>query len=179
MTDKLKDLITSIGEKKGWNVTFTDNNKYLSIANFQRYTTAGQDYSFSIDINDNDPQDFLDRLGEFYNDFDYEEETILWVGEDGHGKNGAPYHLTDILEDMKEVDSSLCKLHESFKKAKDELFNAAHHKIKVQITEYLQREIEINAINDDEAIEKAEHLIDNEEIVLGDEDFTTREYNVI
>lgn len=27
-------------------------------------------------------------------------ETSLWIGKDGHGANGAPYHIKDILEEM-------------------------------------------------------------------------------
>ena len=34
-------------------------------------------------------------------DYDVSYETYLWLDNTGHGKNGAPYELEDILEDIK------------------------------------------------------------------------------
>lgn len=179
MIGEFKDFISGVGLEHDWQVFFTEENKFLTIVEFQRYTSAGQDYSFSIDVNDNDPQDFLDNLEEFYNDFDYEEEAMLWVGKDGHGKNGAPYFLTDILKDTKEIDDCLHQLYNAFEKDKDKLFKAARHKIRVQITEYLQKTIEVDAFNEEYAIAKAQDMINDDEVILTGDDFTSREYDCL
>ena len=34
-------------------------------------------------------------------DYDVSYETYLWLDNTGHGKNGAPYELEDVLEDIK------------------------------------------------------------------------------
>lgn len=47
--------------------------------------------------------------------------------------------------------------------------------MKVQITEYLQRIVEVDAINEEDACNIVEEMIDGEEIVLTADDFTTRE----
>ena len=31
----------------------------------------------------------------------------LWLDSDGHGKNGAPYHMRDLLEDMEACETML------------------------------------------------------------------------
>lgn len=45
-----------------------------------------------------------------YESYDPDEETALWIGEDGHGKRGAPYYLRDILETMEECEKEIKKL---------------------------------------------------------------------
>ena len=66
------------------------------------YKTApnGLDFSFEVDIGC-DIEDFLDIVDNYYQNFDVSYETYLWLDNTGHGKNGAPYELEDILEDIK------------------------------------------------------------------------------
>lgn len=40
----------------------------------------------------------------YYDDFDVDEETYLWLDNRGHGKNGAPYRMRDVLEDMEAAE---------------------------------------------------------------------------
>jgi hypothetical protein len=35
---------------------------------------------------------------------------MLWVDDSGHGKNGAPYRLRDIIDDMENVEEELLEL---------------------------------------------------------------------
>lgn len=49
------------------------------------------------------------------------------------------------------------------------------NKYKVEITEYLQRIVEVDADNERDAIEKVESMYDKEEIVLSADDFTVKE----
>lgn len=43
--------------------------------------------------------------------------TYLWIGTDGHGKNGAPYHIKDIVSDMEAAEAMIDTLYETLKTA--------------------------------------------------------------
>lgn len=101
MTEKKFILIA---ERLGWSVT---KDRYD--IELQFYTDYGQDFSFSVNRN----EDYVKQVYDYYNSFDPEQEALLWVGDDGHGKNGAPYHLKDIIKDMEEVEYMLEKLYET------------------------------------------------------------------
>ena len=49
-------------------------------------------------------------MWEYYECFDPDEEAYLWIGEDGHGRNGAPYHIRDIVADMEDAESMVLDL---------------------------------------------------------------------
>lgn len=91
-------------KKDKWN---KDHFRKWSIS-FQRYTDKGQDVCFDFDLHR--LQDLPDELYGTWESYDPDEETSLWIGADGHGKNGAPYRISDILKDMEEVDTELNKL---------------------------------------------------------------------
>lgn len=46
----------------------------------------------------------------YYEDFDPDYEAYLWIGDDGHGRNGAPYHIKDIVSDMEETEEQIYEL---------------------------------------------------------------------
>ena len=52
-------------------------------------------------------------------------------------------------------------------------------KYKVEITEYLQRTISIEADNEDDALDKIEEAYCNEKIVLSADDFIDKEIKVL
>lgn len=54
--------------------------------------------------------DLQKQVKEDYENFDPDSETMLWVGEDGHGINGAPYHISDIVSEFEELDKELGEL---------------------------------------------------------------------
>ena len=57
------------------------------------------------------------ELENFYEGFDPRHETTLWIGNDGHSlKNGAPYHIKDIVTDMEEAEKMIETLYETLKK---------------------------------------------------------------
>ena len=41
-------------------------------------------------------------------------EAYLWIGDDGHGRNGAPYHIKDIVSDMEEAEEQIYELLQAF-----------------------------------------------------------------
>lgn len=68
------------------------------------------DFNFYVIIKEDDIDSFVEELENVYESYDPDEETALWIGEDGHGKRGAPYHLRDILETMEECEKEIKKL---------------------------------------------------------------------
>ena len=103
-----KELIKAI-ENAGWSMT--ENKIYYD---FEIFSPAGQDFCFCIDKNDK--KDNLDTLSSeiynYYNCFDADEATYLWLDKTGHGKNGAPYKMEEILEDMKWCENKIYELFE-------------------------------------------------------------------
>lgn len=69
------------------------------------YTSYGQDFGAWLPLSG--VEGFLDELSSYIFDYDPSEEAALWIGPDGHGRNGAPYYLEDILEDAKEIELKL------------------------------------------------------------------------
>ena len=91
-----------IAEKLGWSVS-----KDKETLELQQYTSYGQDFIFSVNRND----DYVMQVYNYYESFDPDEEALLWVDDSGHGKNGAPYRLADIITDMEEVETMLQELY--------------------------------------------------------------------
>lgn len=52
-------------------------------------------------------------------------------------------------------------------------------KIKVEITEILQRTVEVDAADINDAVEKVEELYKNEDIILDSSDYITTDFKVI
>ena len=108
--------IEKAAEDAGWNVTINKDKDGYSVA-FHMYTdTAGQDVNVELQVAK--LEDLKHEVYEYWQNYDVDEETSLWIGPDGHGKNGAPYHITDIVKDMQEVDDSLEKLSDELCKIK-------------------------------------------------------------
>lgn len=84
-------------EKEDFTLTY---NKENMIYMFSKKSPEGQDFNFEVDIGC-DIEDFLDIIDNYYQNFDVSYETYLWLDNTGHGKNGAPYEMEDVLEDMK------------------------------------------------------------------------------
>lgn len=100
-----RKFIEKAAEEAGWNVTIAHRNDGGYDVEFQMYTDFGQDVyeCFYVKKLDDLPSEVYER----YQNYDPSEEAALWIGPDGHGKNGAPHDMEDILDDMKEVESSL------------------------------------------------------------------------
>ena len=96
--------VQEIAESQGWNVEIQDN-----IVTFQRYSTYGQDFSFSLDVAETSDE-FVDNLYNYYSEFDVSYEAYLWLDNTGHGTNGAPYEMIDVYNDMAECEAEICEL---------------------------------------------------------------------
>lgn len=97
-------------EELGWSTYHCNDNVY----EFGKNSRAGQDFNITIDT-EGDPALFLDNIYERYSNFDVSEEAALWLDESGHGKNGAPYDMKDVYEDMEECRDNILELHSELK----------------------------------------------------------------
>lgn len=73
----------------------------------------GIDYDSTQEFSPEDTADlhtFAEAVENFYENFDPDYETHLWLGPDGHGKNDAPYSMRVILDEMEELDDAWKKL---------------------------------------------------------------------
>jgi hypothetical protein len=105
--EKLQDK----AEKLGWSMKIYED--YISLTT---YSPQEQEHFHEISIKHQpdgeiDYMSMMDELYECVDAFDVEEETMLWVDEDGHGKNGAPYRLKDLLKDMEWCKKQSMKLY--------------------------------------------------------------------
>ena len=111
----IQQKITEIAEILGWSVDFSEPQNGKTDVNFAKYTSYGQDFNFSVELEDDDMEAFIDNIHEYYENFDVDEEAYFWIGSDGHGKNGAPYHIADIVKDMEEAEVMMADLYEAFR----------------------------------------------------------------
>lgn len=97
------DRIIEIAESQGFSVDteITDDEVRFT---FSQYTDFGQDFFFEATMKDYDIYTLIGEVEDYYEGYDPDEEAMLWVGPDGHGKNGAPYRLTDVVKDMEQCE---------------------------------------------------------------------------
>lgn len=110
ISEELFKLIEDALTKEGFSVCHSDyegrkKGTMVTEVTISKYTTYGQDFSFDITIKENDSlDDICNTLFEKYENFDVSEESMLWLDEFGHGKNGAPYEMCDVYKDMEEAE---------------------------------------------------------------------------
>lgn len=116
---ELIDAITKVAEDNGWRVSVEEathwNNETRKVESkgdvidftFGKYTDAGQDFSFSVELTDGDIETLIEKMSDYYESYDPDEDAMLWADNDAHGKNGAPYLLSDIIKDMEECESNV------------------------------------------------------------------------
>lgn len=90
----MNETIEYIAELCGWKVSI-DNTTF----EFEQMIGT-RDFVFAIQCEEKSLQSFVVQLENYLKNFDVDYETSLWIGKDGHGANGAPYHIKDILEEM-------------------------------------------------------------------------------
>ena len=109
---KLIDRITDIAEEDGWSVHIDEHEDRENVIEFTfgKYTDCGQDFSFSVDMRDGDIDKLIESIDAYHECYDPDEEAMLWLGPDGHGKNGAPYRMTDVVKDMEQCETFIGEL---------------------------------------------------------------------
>lgn len=115
MTEELKQRIDEIANDNDWKVTFYEQDGNEDIE-FEGTTSIGQDLIVNVwDESFDSLSDVEDALWHYAEDFDPDEEAYKWLGSDGHGINGAPYHMADVLEDMEDAKQMIYDLSDAFK----------------------------------------------------------------
>lgn len=99
--------VTEIAQSKGWSVNVDGKNQSNIQFGFQRYTNSGQDFNFNAQMQHEDIDTLIYDIEQYFKGFDTDYEAYLWIGSDGHGKNGAPYHIKDIISDMEEAEMQI------------------------------------------------------------------------
>ena len=94
---EIEELI-KIAESDSWTVTEEEYTNWKGLL-FSRYSPAGQDFSISTGPFES-AEELINCIHQRYVEFDADSETYLWLDNEGHGKNGAPYRMKDVLEDM-------------------------------------------------------------------------------
>lgn len=114
-----KDLIDKIvrcAEDKGWKVDVDfKQGKGLTLFEFSQYTPAGQDFSFTATMKTNHLDSLIIDMEEYCENFDVDSEAYLWLDCNGHGKNGAPYRMREVLDDMEEAEKMIKTLLDAVK----------------------------------------------------------------
>lgn len=108
--------IISVAKQKKWSVSTDETKEGHILFEFSQFTPAGQDFNFSATMTDGDPATLIEDIKRYYEGFDADEEAYLWIGPDGHGRNGAPYHIKDIVSDMEAAEEMIYQLYETLNK---------------------------------------------------------------
>lgn len=109
---ELVENVNKVAETEGFIATWeTTTTEDIFMVMFSKYSPCGQDFFFSVDVNiDDDLSDVATAIEEYYDGFDISTESYLWLDEDGHGTNGAPYEMIDVYNDMATCKDYICKL---------------------------------------------------------------------
>lgn len=104
---ELVDKVTEVAEDDNWGVDNLDEKYNIVDLYFHKYSPMGQDFGFYVESQSGDINELLRAIENYHDNYDPDEEAALWIGPDGHGHNGAPYNLSDILEDMQDCKSNV------------------------------------------------------------------------
>ncbi len=109
-----KAKIEQIAKKLDWTVTWDKNEDGTKFVTFSKYSPEGQDFNCEVEYNNLD--EIWNKVFEYYKSYDPSYEASLWLDDEGHGKNGAPYEMIDVYNDMKVCEEMLCELYQALEK---------------------------------------------------------------
>lgn len=89
------------------NISYKLEENHLDVSFF---SPQGQDFNASFQAENFET--LLKSMTTWIENFDADEEAYIWIGDDGHGKNGAPYHIKDIVNDMEWCHEQIDTLHD-------------------------------------------------------------------
>ena len=112
--NKIIKEVIQCAETNGWYVDVEKHqDKNIVIFEFSLFTPAGQDFFFSATMQGRSLESLVSDMEEYYEGFDTDAEAYLWLDSNGHGKNGAPYRMKDVLADMGAAEGMVSKLLEA------------------------------------------------------------------
>lgn len=103
-----------IAETNGWSVYGVDDTHVAGEVvdiELNQGSSAGQDFYCCIQASDYSSA--KEAVYAFLQNYDVNEEAMLWVGPDGRGRNGAPSNLSDIIADMQDCKDMVRELYEA------------------------------------------------------------------
>ena len=119
--DKKFEKIYEIAQSEGWKVdySYTDEKETMVSFLFKKYSPDGRDFVFEICVPNDDDEYTLyynvaDAITDYWEGFDVSYETYIWLDENGHGKNGAPYDMSDVYKDTESCEKMIGDLWRSF-----------------------------------------------------------------
>lgn len=115
--DDLTDAVVECAKSKGWKVEAgIIYKKQTAEFEFGKFTPAGRDFSFSAEMKCANINSLIENIEEYYEGFDVDYETYIWLDQFGHGRNGSPYRMRAVLEDMEATEKMIEELLEAIKK---------------------------------------------------------------
>ena len=119
--DKKFEKIYEIAQSEGWQVYYfyTDEKETMVSFLFQKYSPDGRDFVFEICVPNEEDEYTLyynvaDAIYTYFENFDVSYETYIWLDENGHGKNGASYDMSDVYKDTESCEKMIGDLWRSF-----------------------------------------------------------------
>lgn len=110
--DDLTDAVVECAEAGGWEVNAGIYYKeQKSEFEFGKLTPAGQNFSFFALMKCSNINSLIEDIDKYYEVFDVDTETYQLLDNKGHGKNGAPYRMGDVLNDMEAVKGMIRNLY--------------------------------------------------------------------
>ena len=107
---KLSKKILNELEEIETSMKYESDNKTILI---RTMSPEGQDCVMEFELDETDNLTTLsNKIYNDYESFDVSEETSLWIDGTGHGINGAPYDIRDIVRDMEWRESWIKNVYE-------------------------------------------------------------------
>ncbi len=117
--DDLTDAVVACAEAEGWEVEAGINYKEQNtLFEFGKFSPGGRDFSFEVEMKCANINSLIENIDNYYENFDVDYETYIWLDPWGHGKNGAPYRLRAVLEDTEAIEKMIYELLEAIRKMK-------------------------------------------------------------
>ena len=110
--ENIKKYLENKLEDTEWKVdTKCNNERKVVELSLETWTPTGRNVYLEFEFKDRTTKEQISKeFQEYYECYDVSYETYIWLDWDGHGKNGAPYELKDVLEDTMWVENELKKL---------------------------------------------------------------------
>ena len=102
--------ITKVLEEKEFSISSNSIQDNEYVIEFGQYTPEGEDW-FVYLFYDGSYNNFKEKLTEYSENFDVNEEVELWV--ENRGRNGVPNSIKDLVEDAEWKQQQLKELSES------------------------------------------------------------------
>ena len=106
----LKETLEKALENSCWDLESINGN----IITF--YCEIVSNYDMTTEIEASTLQEVVEQVKEKA-EMDVDYEASIWIGKDGHGINGAPYHIKDIVQEIEDYVTALEELAETLEGA--------------------------------------------------------------